>query len=204
MIKLPRLPLGYEKVPGLFPRYWDQAMSNIEKAVNEVLALPEIQAAIDAANASADAANASAATANSAADAAQASADSQAAESSLVTSYIDPSSFTGDLISSTSAGVVTIKTHSRIYGNPSANPAVTVTGGTFTASGVSTGDILRVSYIDALRAGGVVSYTYTVDPDPPEPQAGNVHVVGAVSVPATGSSSGQYARPPGYIDPALL
>jgi hypothetical protein len=197
MIKLPRLPVGYEKVPGLFSRYWDQAMSNIEKAVNEVLAIPAIQAAIDAANAAA-------ASANAAADAAQTTADTQSGESSLVTSYIDPNSFVGDLITLSSAGSVTVKTHTRIYGNSILNPPVSVTGATFSVSGVVATDIIRVYYNDPTRAGGAVTYTTTVDPAAPLAQSGSTHSVGAGSVPSTGSSPGKYVKPPGYIDESFL
>lgn len=192
MIKLPRLPVGYEKVPGLFPRYWDQAMTNIEKAVNEVLAIPEIKAAIVAANAAA-------ANANAAAAAAKSTADKQAAESSLVSSYISPNSFTGDLITVSSTGSVTVKTHTRIYGNPTLNPSVTVTGSTFSVTGVVAGDIIRVYYNDPTRAGGAVTYITTVDPAAPLAQSGDTHSVGAVSVPGTGTTPGKYIKPPGYI-----
>lgn len=34
MLKLPRLPLGYAKVPGLFEKYWDEVLRSIERAVN--------------------------------------------------------------------------------------------------------------------------------------------------------------------------
>jgi hypothetical protein len=197
MIKLPRLPVGYEKVPGLFPRYWDQAMGNIEKAVNEVLAIPEIQTAIDAANAAAASANAAAAVA-------QNTADNQASELSLVSSYIDPDSFTGDLISFSSTGSVTVKTHTRIYGNSTLNPSVSVTGSTFSVTGTAGGDIIRVYYSDPLRAGGAVTYITTVDPDSPLAQSGDTHSVGAGSVPGTGTNPGQYIKPPGYIDEQLL
>ncbi len=193
MIKLPRLPVGYEKVPGLFNRYWDQAMNNIETAVNEILILPAIQAAITAAEDAADAAN-------TAASAAQASSDAQTSESSLINSYIDPASFVGDLISCTSAGVVTVATHDRIYGNVAVDPTVSVTGDSFTVSGVVANDIIRVFYNDPTRAGGAVTYVTTVDPVPPLVQSGSTHSVGAVKVPAAGTSAGDYIRPPGYID----
>lgn len=197
MINLPRLPVGYEKVPGLFPRYWDQAMSNIEKAVNEVLAIPAIQTAIAAANTAAANANAAAATA-------QNTANTQAQESSLVSSYIDPNSFTGDLISVSSTGSVTVKTHTRVYGNSTLNPSVSVTGATFSVSGVVSGDIIRIYYNDPTRAGGSVTYVTTVDPNPPLAQSGNTHSVGAGSVPGTGSTPGKIIRPPGYIYEASL
>lgn len=200
MIKLPRLPLGYEKVPSLFPRYWDQAMSNIEKAVNEVLAIPEIQAAIEAANAAAANANSAAAVAQNTAAAAQSTADDQAAESSLVSSYIDLDSFTGDLVTISSTGIVTVQTHTRVYGNSVLNPSVSVTGSTFVVSGVASGNIVRVYYDDPTRAGGAVTYTTTVDPVPPLAQSDSTHSVGAGSVPATGSTPGKIIRPPGYID----
>lgn len=200
-IKLPRLPVNYDKVPGLFTRYWDEAMSNIEKAVNEVLAIPAIQAALTAATDAAAAANSAAASANSAAAAAQSTADVQAEELSLVNSYIDPTSFTGDLISLTSAGVATIKTHTRIYGNSILNPSVSVTGSSFTVSGVVSGDVVRFYYDDTLRAGGSVTYLTTIDPVPALAQSGITHSVGAATVPVSGSSAGKYVKPPGYVEP---
>ncbi len=34
MLKLPRLPIGWSKISGLFERYWDQTMSSIEKSLD--------------------------------------------------------------------------------------------------------------------------------------------------------------------------
>lgn len=189
MIKLPRLPLGYEKNPGLFPRYWDEAMTGIEKALNQVLLIPGIQDAIDAANAAAVSANA-------AADNAQASADAQSTEMSLVNSYIDTASFSGALISCDEFGEITIQNHTRVYGDGS---SVSVTGDIFTVSGVVMDDVIRVFYDDPTRSGGSVVYTHTVDPDPSLAQTGDTHSVGSVSVPLSGSLDGRYITPPGYV-----
>lgn len=192
MIKLPRLQPGYEKVPGLFQRYWDEAMKNIETSVNQILILPEIQAAIEAANEAA-------AAANTAAETAQEATTEQAKEASIVGSYIEADSFTPPLLSVTSAGVVTVASHTRKYGNTTLNPSVSITGTSFTASGVASGDVIRVYYDDADRSGGTVTWSHTVDPTPPLAQSGDTHSVGTVVVPGTGTSDGNYINPPGYV-----
>jgi hypothetical protein len=192
VFRLPRLPLNWNKQPQLFERYWDEAMTNLEKTLNAILDIPAIQTAIDAANAAA-------AAANTAADNAQGQADANAAEGSLINSYIDSSSFTAPLISATSTGSVTVKTHIRIYGDTTLNPSVSVTGSTF-ASGASAGNTVRVYYSDATRAGGAVTYLCTIDPAAPPVQTGNVHSVGTVIIPSTGTSGGKYVKPPGYVE----
>lgn len=196
MIKLPRLPLGYEKNPGLFPRYWDEAMTNVEKAVNQVLLLPGIQAAIDAANDAALTANTAAENAQISAENAQASTDAQTLETSLVNSYIDEASFTGTLLVCSATSEITIQDHTRVYGDGS---TAAVLGDVFTATGAVAGDVVRVFYNDATRAGGAVAYGYTIDPAPSPVQTIYTHSVGSLSVPVTGMYDGQYIRPPGYV-----
>lgn len=44
--KLPRLPVGWDKQPQLFERYWDEAMTSLEKTLNEILQIPVIQAGL--------------------------------------------------------------------------------------------------------------------------------------------------------------
>lgn len=191
VFRLPRLPMNYDNTPGLFPRYWDEAMSGIEKSINEILVLPEIQNAIDSANVAASAAQ-------TAADNANIAAANQARETSLVTSYIDSASFTAPLISANAAGDVIIKTHTRVYGDSTINPPVSVTGTTI-STGSATGAIVRIYYDDIARAGGVVAYLFSTDPDPVPVQSVNTHSVGVVEIPVVGSFDGESIKPPGYI-----
>lgn len=169
--------------------------------------VPAIQAQAAAAAASAATANAAAATANAAAAAAQtaadnanAAADSVTSESSLVSSFIVAGSFTPPLISADSTGNVTIATHDRQYGNTALNPSVTVTGDTIATTGANP-DVVRVYYDDPTRAGGAVTYLFTIDPDPAPVQGGDTHSVGAVTIPAAGSQDGNFVQPPGFVQP---
>jgi hypothetical protein len=193
VFRLPRLPLNWNKQPQLFERYWDEAMTNIEKTLNEILVIPEIQTAIDAANAAA-------AAANTAAGNAQNAADTNSAENSLVNSYIDSTSFTAPLISASSTGTITIQTHTRVYGDPTLNPNVSVTGQIGMSTGAASGDTVRVFYNDPTRAGGAVTYQFTIDPAAPPVQTGDTHSVGSVIIPSTGTSGGKYVKPPGYVE----
>lgn len=189
--KLPRLQVGYDKVPGLFPRYWDQAMSRIEDLLNQIIAIPEIEAALgrlDEATAAA----------NTAAQNAQTASNNQTKESSLVNSYVDVTSYTAPLLSSNAEGIVTIKSHKRIYGDQALNPSVSVQGATLVTD-AGPESIVRVYYNDPSRAGGAVSYSFTIDPDAPVAQGGDAHSVGAVGVPTTGNSDGEAVTPPGYV-----
>lgn len=192
--RLPRLPLNWSKQPQLFERYWDEAMTNIEKTLGAILDIPGLQDAIDAANAAA-------AAANTAAGNAQNQADSNSIENSLVNSYIDSTSFTAPLISAASTGAITVQTHTRIYGDPTLNPNVSVTGQSSMASGGVSGDTVRVYYNDPTRAGGAVTYHFTVDPAAPPVQTGDTHSVGSVIIPATGTTGGKYVKPPGFVEP---
>ena len=45
-IKLARLPIGWDKQPQLFERYYDETMTQIEKTLNAILQIPIIQAAL--------------------------------------------------------------------------------------------------------------------------------------------------------------
>lgn len=191
-LKLPRLHARWKtERPEYLQRYLDQFATSTEKAVNAILLLPDIQAAITAAQEAAD-------NANAAADNAQAAADAQLSEQSLLASY--PSFFSAPLITANSSGDVTIANHSRVYGNSTLNPTVSVTGSVLN-TGLSSGSIVRVYYNDPSRAGGSVTYLYTVDPASPMPQGGNVHAIGAVEIPAIGTGDGNFVRPPGYVEP---
>ena len=154
--------------------------------------VPDIQALADQAQASADAAQASA-------DAAAASNAQTDAESSIVNSFTkDPEA--EPLISIDDVGAATIETHTRQYGNPTLNPDVEVEGDAF-ATGAISGDVVRFYYDDPTRAGGVVTYQFTIDPAVPPVHGGDRHVVGSVVVPATGSNGGAPVQPPGYTTP---
>jgi hypothetical protein len=45
-LKLPRLPVNWDKQPQLFERYWDEAMTKLEKTLNDILQIPIIQAGL--------------------------------------------------------------------------------------------------------------------------------------------------------------
>lgn len=189
VVKLPRLPVNWDKQPQLFERYWDQAMSSIEKNLNDILSIPLIEDAVAAAQASADSAAASATTAQNA-------AALNAKEASLVTSFT--SGFTPPLLTADSSGQVTISNHTRVYGDTTLNPTVSVTGATV-STGASAGDTVRLYYTDPTRAGGSVTYLFTVDPATPMPQTGSTHSVGAVTIPTTGTVDGDTVYPPGWV-----
>lgn len=171
-------------------------LRDLNGTVDVVNALAQAQAAIVAAQAAADVAQAAAVAAQTAADNAQASNDATTSEQSIQSSYVD--NYTPPLIEATSGGAVTIATHDRVYGNPSLNPTVSVTGASI-STGALSGSLVRVYYDDPARAGGAVTYQFTVDPDPPPVQTGSIHSVGAVQIPNVGSQDGMGLQPPGYI-----
>lgn len=194
--RLPRLPINWKEQPQLFERYWDEAMSRIEDTLNAILEIPELQTAIAAAEAAADAANA-------AADNAQSAADATAAETSLVNSYV--ANFVPPLISVDEDGIVTIVAHDRVYGDPVLNPAVVVTGGVVNTAATA-GQTVRIYYDQPSRAGGAVTYQWTVDPADPPVQGGDRHSVGIGVVPAVGDppANGGGIKPPGWVDTSTL
>jgi len=211
-IRLPRLPSNLAEQPQLLERYWDEAMTAIEKTLNAVLAIPEIQAGLAeidgkvdvaqaaavSAQAAAEAAQTAAETAQGSADGAQAQTEAQRKESSISQSYV--TGYTGSIISATAAGLIAIAAHQRVYGDPTLDPSVAVNGATF-SSGANPGDVVRVYYVDATRTGGAVTYQFTIDPANPPVQTGNTHSVGAVTIPVTGTKPGNGIRPPGYVEP---
>lgn len=197
-IKLARLPTNWERQPELVRRYWDTTMTELEKTLNAILAIPVIEEALANLDTAVEAAQTAAENAQIAADAANAAAEQSKAETSLINSYIE--NFTAPLISSDSLGNITVAAHDRVYGDSVLNPTVSVAGASI-ASGASPGDIVRVYYIDPSRAGGTVSYLFTIDPTTPQAQTGDTHSVGAVSVPAVGSTDGNFVRPPGFVEP---
>lgn len=197
-VKLPRLPVNWQQTPALVERYWDEAMVKIERTLNAILEIPEIQEALQDIDTAVQNAQNAADNANAAAANAQAATDAQASETSLVNSYVND--FTPPLLTSDSAGVITIANHDRVYGDTSLNPTVAVNGDTLNTMATS-GQIVRIYYDDPSRSGGSVTYQWTIDPNPPPVQTGNRHSVGAVEVPATGTVDGNYIRPPGYVGP---
>lgn len=188
--KIPRLTQGYKNQEGLLERYWDDAMGQLEGVLNEILALPAIQTALTDLDTATTAAQTAADNANSAAAA-------STAESSIVNSYIDSTSFTAPLMSCDTSGNATIKTHDRVYGD---GTTVEVTGATY-ASGESASSVIRIYYDQSSRAGGAVTFEHTLDPAAPPVQGGDRHSVGALTVPGAGTSNGNYITPPGYIEP---
>ena len=187
-LKLPDLPVNWRDQPQLFERYWNDAMRSIEQSLNAILAIPAIQdALVDLDTATQNAQNA--------ADNANAAAEAVTANTSLVNSF--PTNFTAPLIDADSAGNVTIANHDREYGDTTMNPTVAVTGDVL-ATAEAAASVLRIFYVDAARAGGAVTYQYTVDPAPPPVQGGDTHSVGVVEIPAAGTQSGNELFPPGY------
>ena len=189
--KLPRLSHGWDKQPQLLERYWDIQATKLEGVLNQILAIPLIIDALADLDAATQAAQ-------DAADNANAAAESVTSESSLVNSYI--ANFTPPVISADNTGLVTIANHDRVYGDPVLNPTVSVDGDSL-STGEPAGSIVRVYYNDPARAGGAVTYLYTVDPADPPVQGGNTHSVGAIEIPAAGSVDGGWVRPPGYTGP---
>ncbi len=192
VISLPRFPTDWQNHPHLISRYWDEAMLELERTLNAVLAIPEIQEALLTLDETI-------ATATEAINTLESATESVSMEQSLVSSYIDPTSYVGDLISADASGNITIADHDRIYGDSVLNPTVAVLGDLI-PSGAAPGEIVRVFYEDLSRAGGSVTYEFTVDPAAPVSQGNNHHSVGAVEIPVTGVLPGQIIRPPGYID----
>lgn len=190
-VKLPRLPVNWQEQPELVRRYWDSTMTEIEKTLNAILQIPLIEEALKNLDEAVANANAAAASANAAANQAK-------QNESLVNSYVN--GFTPPLISADATGVVTIANHTRVYGDSSLNPSRSVIGGTI-PTGATPGSVVRVYYSDPSRAGGAVTYLYTVDPAPPVAQGGNIHSVGAVTIPATGTGGGNFIKPPGFVEP---
>lgn len=173
-----------------FLRRLNDILQGIATTLNAITALPEIQAALvglgDATQAALDAA----AAAQTAANSAQGQIDNQAREAALANSYIDPDS----VINSTST-TISIAAHTRFYGD---GTFASVSSGTVSTTAV--GDIDFVYYLDPTRAGGAVTYIAEANTNPA--QTGDTHVVGAVTVPATGTvPGGKGPQRPGYVQP---
>jgi len=183
VFRLSRLPVNWKEQPQLFERYWDETLAQIEKTLNAILDIPAIQNAVTAAQA--------------AVSTVQEQMIARRSETSLNNSYV--TGYTGNLVEATSSGSIIIQGHTRVYGDTVLNPSVSVTGLTL-ASGASVGDVVRVYYDDPSRAGGAVTYQFTIDPATAPIQTGDRHVVGAVKIPSSGTGAGKSIRGPGYIE----
>lgn len=110
-------------------------------------------------------------------------------EQSLGDSYVDPA----NVITAASDGTITIAAHSRVYGD---GTSVAVDGATLT--GHTPGSSPVIYYRDAAREGGAVAYEAA---ESNVAQTGDVHVVGAVTIPLAGQvdAQGNVVVPPGYV-----
>lgn len=183
-VKLPRLPTNWKDQPLLLENYWNQAMNSIEKTLNAIIEIPELQAAIVAAQ---DAANA----ANAAADNAQSVADTTTAATNIANSYV-----TGLTLTAADAGsdtTITISSHTRVYGD---GTSVSVTGGVLTGKAYNTQ--YYIYYDQPSRTGGTVTYLTTTTASTAA-QTGDRHVVGSVTTPVAldPPSDGLPVLPPG-------
>lgn len=192
MLKLPRLPSDLQIVdpngrPTVqFQTYWQQVIGQVENAVNG--ALDAIQAA-GLAKQAAQQAQAAADQATVAADNASSAAGANAREQALVNSYIMPAS-----VLSASPTQITVASHTRYYGD---GTSVSVTGAVLDAT--QAGDVDYVSYSDPMRTGGAVDYVVSTTAPT---QGMDIHVVGAVIIPATGSATGgKGPLRPGFVEP---
>jgi hypothetical protein len=197
-LKLPTLPSGMAIVdpktgaPNIvFMQWWFQTASAIEYSINGIAdALAAAGIALDAAEVALEAAE----VAQGAADDAQQATDDLYSSQSLVQSGIE--NFTPPLLSAADTGDVTIANHDRRYGD---GTIVAVTGATV-ATGYMSGDVAYIFYDDASRAGGAVTYQYSLD-SADAVQSGDRHSVGAVTIPAAGTNDGNFVMPPGIVQP---
>lgn len=173
-----------------FARRLQDAFNTLPKMIADTvqaqLAADTAQATGDNAQIAADAAQIAADEAQAAADAAQAAADANAKEQALVTSGILPRV----VVSAASTGVVTIASHTRYYGD---GTSVAVNAGSMPGNVVGTK--VYVSYLDAAHTGGAVTYQASATY---QAQTATRHVVGSVTIPATGTVAGDPGpAPPG-------
>lgn len=192
VVRIPRLQSGRAIVDAN-----GMPMNDFLQAINTIFA--QIEASfngIDEALAAAGIAQGAALKAQQAADAAaKAASDASAAaaasskEQALTNSYIVPSS-----VLKATPTTITIAAHTRYYTD---GTSVAVNAGSVAAT--LAGDTDYVSYSDPNRTGGAVSYQVSTNPPT---QAMNVHVVGAVTIPSTGTANGgQGPERPGTVQP---
>lgn len=191
-VRLPRLQgtnpiVDKDGRPSLtFVRYFQSFAEQIERVINAIATILNITDELDAAIAQA---NAAAVAAQGAADTAAAQAAATKREAALTGSYIDP-----DGVLTASPTVITIAAHTRRYAD---DTSVSVNGGTVPAPAPLS--VAYISYVDTERAGGSVSYMVTEDPPS---QTGDTHVVGAVTIPDTGTvEGGTGPQRPGFVNP---
>lgn len=172
-----------------FVRLINDNNGNVTEAINQIAQLPAIQQALLDLDAATAAANAAAAAAATAAAGAQTSTDAQKKEAALQGSYIEP-----DSVLTSTTTTITIAAHSRMYAD---GTTVSVNAGSVPASGP--GDVDYIVYTDEDRSGGFVFYMAVTDPPV---QSGDLHVVGAITIPATGTAAGgRGPRKPGFVEP---
>lgn len=125
--------------------------------------------------------------AQAAAAAAIQTANATQAAINITNSFPDPP----NVLTAASGGSITIAAHERVYGD---GTRVSVNSGS--VSGFASGDVVNVYYADAARAGGAVTFAGTTSP---VAQAGDVHVIGAVTIPDVGqpTASGTAVTAPG-------
>lgn len=166
---------------------------NLVNAINVIAQIPAIQAALRDLDTATKAAQDAADAAQMAADNAATANAAQQRETSIQSSYISPTS-----VLTATPTTITVASHTRYYPQPMGDPvAVMVAGGTVSAT--ASGDVDYVSYVDPERDGGAVMYVVSTTPPT---QTGDTHVVGAVEIPATGTSDGgDGPTRPGFVRP---
>lgn len=170
-----------------FQQWWQQVVTQIERAITLIVELTGIQEQFELALQQAQQA---AVDAQAAADQAQQQTEAAKREAALQGSYIEPNS-----VLTASTTTIMIAGHTRYYAD---GTSAVVNAGTAPVAG-SPGDVNYVSYEDPMRAGGAV--TYIVSDNAPV-QTGNTHVVGAVTIPTTGTQpGGRGPLRPGYVEP---
>lgn len=181
----------------VFLNFINGTIQSLKNSVNDLI---DIENAVEAANAAATAANDAAAAAQSAANdandaatGAQATADATSSEQSLINSGLI--NYTPPAIEASITGAVTIANHDRVYGNPTLDPTVSVTGDTV-MSGFIGDDLVYIFYDDPSRAGGAVAYQMSLDSSDAV-QGGARHSVGSVVIPTIGTSEGIPVLPRG-------
>lgn len=191
-LRLPRIQQGRPIVDGNgypetdFVRRINDTFGAIEVAYNGIT---DALAAAGIAQAAADSANMAAAAASAAASGAQGTADAAKREQALINSYILPSS-----VLTATPTLISIAAHTRFYAD---GTSAVINAGSVAATG--TGVVNFVSYLDPTRAGGTVTFlASTTQPT----QTGNTHVVGAITIPTTGTATGGAGpRRPGDVIP---
>ena len=173
------LAKGFDSIE--FQLRWQRLCEAIESAVNatnaQVNSNTAIIAALQAASAIAQAANDNASSVDT--------------RTSIEGSYSDPTK----VLTASGDGTITIAAHTRRYTD---GTSASVSAGS--VSGLTNETVYTVFYSDAAREGGVVTYQtsqFAVA------QSGSVHVVGMVTIPASGqpANTGSSPAAPGVPPP---